>query len=98
MLPTFYLGPYPEMGIVYEGHNINKTFEVSNIHSWKDCNKECMMNETCAYWSWFQGGAKCELKTSDEGRKSQSGVISGERGCIEGIVPMCLDVLSTYMS
>ena len=70
--------------MIYTGDTINI---IKSITSWDDCNSECVKNEKCKYWSWFAAATgsssehDCKLKTSDNGRQSKTGVVSGSRGC-----------------
>ena len=68
-----------EYGIDYAGHDVDN---VSNVQSWQDCANHCKNHKTCQYWTWsIQCSHKCFLKSSDNGRKSNPGSISGKHDC-----------------
>ena len=72
------LGACAEKDMDYNGYDIGK---VMQIKTWMDCNTECKNHAKCAFWSWSSTGLICLLKTSDIGRISVQGRISGKKGC-----------------
>ena len=63
----------------------NDIRSVPNVASWVDCRKLCQDEQLCLFWSIKSNGA-CWLKTSDSGRRSESGTTSGSKIC-GGMVP-----------
>ena len=46
-----------------------------------DCQKECQNYGSCNYWTYNTMNGKCHMKSSDSGRKSHNGAISGPKHC-----------------
>ena len=56
----------------------------SPIFNRMDCQRLCMSHPDCQFWTFGVTGIwkdHCVLKTSDEGRNSSAGLISGRRFC-----------------
>ena len=70
-----------EKDIDYYG-NIVTTYP--NILNRMSCQTLCMYDPDCKFWTYGVTGTwgnQCVLKTSDEGRQSLSGLISGPKFC-----------------
>ena len=76
-----------ENGVDYQGSDIKS---YPNTGTWQICSSHCRALPTCNAWTWLTeahptvGYRKlCLLKSSDSGRRSKSGTISGSRKCGE---------------
>ena len=75
-----------EYDVDYLGYDI-QCFRNSS-KSWEECAKTCSTHERCKYWTWLsQDYARederqtCCIKTSDKGKASLAGVVSGSKAC-----------------
>jgi len=76
----------PERDIDYDGHDIHsRSRPYKNINTWEECAGKCRDNSSCNYWSWFQGGKSCWLKSSKAGRERQAGMVSGSKLCTKNL-------------
>ena len=83
-----YLDPCVYRNTDYSGHVLKKKHE--GVTDWRECSKLCSQNTQCHAWSLTlstfhdqNNRNNCYLKKAQykEGRKSQQGVISGEKIC-----------------
>ena len=68
-------GPLAVLAVAINGH-------ADNIPDWQSCKFFCIDEyPTAQYFTYVQSNNKCWCKTSDAGRRTESGVISGEVTC-----------------
>jgi len=68
-----------EENVDYSGHDLNLDTgrNVDRKENAVDCRELCNSNPQCRYFTWKKHSKECWLKTSNIGRHSQSGSISG---------------------
>ena len=75
-----------EFNIDFVGNNIING-SIPDVDNFKECQNLCFQRPDCNFWSWSPPSfatdqrLRCELKSSDSGRASPSGKISGPKSC-----------------
>ena len=54
---------------------------IHSVSSWGKCQLYCETEGPCLFWSFKNSNGNCWLKTSDAGRRSHAGTISGAKKC-----------------
>ena len=78
-IPTATANCLVEKDIRYNGNNVGARVTLSD---WQSCRSRCTENEPSAtHFQYRHGNGKCRCKSSDSGRRTNSGFTSGETNC-----------------
>ena len=73
---VIFLGSCFEQNTDFLGNDVGNWTATSDKN---DCQKECQNYGSCNYWTYNTIDGKCHMKSSDSGRKSLNGAISGPK-------------------
>ena len=71
-----------EVNVMYAGNPIGEAMVTPGGAD--ECANECGQHPECLFWTLTIDGNKCIMKTSDSGRQSKDGKISGQKACATG--------------
>merc|ERR1719334_97592 len=71
-----------EEGINYAGNNIPGKTRIK-VSSQEECATLCGQESRCKFWTYCTSSKKCDLKTSNSGRKPNKWKVSGNKACAE---------------